>query len=99
MKMKQISFFPLMMVLLWAAGTMAGPIEGTPRRGGTLINVTGSSPSNLTCGFEKSAHTNVVTESMYNGLVHPDAEGGALPLDDREEALGIEVRVDVDGPG
>jgi peptide/nickel transport system substrate-binding protein len=79
MKMEQISFFPLMMVLLWAAGAMAGPIEGTPRRGGTLINVTGSSPSNLTCGFEKSAHTNVVTESMYNGLVHPDAEGDLHP--------------------
>lgn len=68
-------FAPLMIGLLWVVPSVAGPIEESPRRGGTLINVTGASPANLTCGFEKSAHTNVVTEMLYNGLVHTDQEG------------------------
>ena len=72
-------FSLFLMVLFLAGNSAAGPIVGNPRRGGTLINVTGSSPSNLTCGFQKSAHTNVITEQLYNGLVHTDKNGNIHP--------------------
>ncbi|MBI2989460.1 MAG: hypothetical protein HYY45_22095, partial [Deltaproteobacteria bacterium] len=65
MSAAQKFFAPLMIGLLWVVPSVAGPIEESPRRGGTLIHVTGASPANLTCGFEKSAHTNVVTEMLY----------------------------------
>jgi len=57
----------------------AGPVEGNPRRGGTLILGMPADPSTLNCGIESSQIVAMVTSSIYNGLIHLDEESNPHP--------------------
>jgi peptide/nickel transport system substrate-binding protein len=57
----------------------AGPIEGSPRRGGKLILAITTDPSTLNCGVESSQIVAVVTSSLYSGLVHLDEKSDPHP--------------------
>lgn len=57
----------------------AGPVEGNPRRGGTLILGMTADPSTLNCGIESSQIVAMVTSSIYNGLIHLDEESNPHP--------------------
>src|SRR5688572_12369744 len=66
-------FFALALALLLALAhgdTWAGPVEGSPRRGGTLILGMAADPSTLNCGIESSQIVAMVTSNIYNGLLH-----------------------------
>ena len=57
----------------------AGPVEGNPRRGGTLILGMAADPSTLNCGIESSQIVAMVTSNIYNGLLHMDEESNPHP--------------------
>jgi peptide/nickel transport system substrate-binding protein len=57
----------------------AGPVEGNPHRGGTLILGMPADPSTLNCGIESSQIVAMVTSSIYNGLIHLDEESNPHP--------------------
>jgi peptide/nickel transport system substrate-binding protein len=76
-----ISSTLLVLLLCITAGTIvwAGPVEGNPRRGGTLILGMTADPSTLNCGIESSQIVAMVTSSIYNGLIHLDEESNPHP--------------------
>ena len=57
----------------------AGPVQGNPRKGGTLIFAMTADPSTLNCGIESSQIVAMVTSNIYNGLIHLDEESNAHP--------------------
>ncbi|HEY3152905.1 MAG TPA: ABC transporter substrate-binding protein, partial [Candidatus Binatia bacterium] len=57
----------------------AGPVEGNPRKGGTLILGMAADPSTLNCGIESSQIVAMVTSNIYNGLIHMDEESNPHP--------------------
>jgi peptide/nickel transport system substrate-binding protein len=57
----------------------AGPVEGHPRRGGTLILGMAADPSTLNCGIESSQIVAMVTSNIYNGLLHMDEASNPHP--------------------
>jgi len=72
---------PLLALLLALAHGIAwaGPVEGNPRRGGTLILGMAADPSTLNCGIESSQIVAMVTSNIYNGLLHMDEESNPHP--------------------
>jgi peptide/nickel transport system substrate-binding protein len=74
---------PVISLLLFGAaatGTVwAGPVEGNPRKGGTLILGMTADPSTLNCGIESSQIVALVTSSIYNGLIHLDEDSNPHP--------------------
>ena len=56
-----------------------GPVEGNPRKGGTLIIALGSDPTTLNCGIESSQIVATVAAQMYSGLIHMDKEANPHP--------------------
>ena len=68
------AFFVLMHSVSWA-----GPVQGNPRKGGTLILAITADPSTLNCGIESSQIVAMVTSSIYNGLVHSDEQSNLHP--------------------
>ncbi|HTN72574.1 MAG TPA: ABC transporter substrate-binding protein [Methylomirabilota bacterium] len=57
----------------------AGPVEGNPRRGGTLVLAVTTDPSTLNCGLESSQIVAIVTSSIYSGLIHLDEQSNPHP--------------------
>ena len=57
----------------------AGPVQGNPRKGGTLILGMTADPSTLNCGIESSQIVAMVTSSIYSGLIHLDEESNPHP--------------------
>ena len=68
------AFFVLMYSVSWA-----GPVQGNPRKGGTLILAITTDPSTLNCGIESSQIVAMVTSSIYSGLVHSDEQSNLHP--------------------
>src|SRR5512144_419244 len=68
-------------LLLTLAHTVAwaGPVQGNPRKGGTLILGIAADPSTLNCGIESSQIVAMVTSNIYNGLIHMDEESNPHP--------------------
>jgi peptide/nickel transport system substrate-binding protein len=57
----------------------SGPVQGNPRRGGTLILAATTDPSTLNCGIESSQIVALVTSNIYSGLVHLDEQSNPHP--------------------
>jgi peptide/nickel transport system substrate-binding protein len=68
----------ILLVLVHGIG-WAGPVEGNPRKGGTLILGMAADPSTLNCGIESSQIVAMVTSNIYNGLIHMDEESNPHP--------------------
>jgi peptide/nickel transport system substrate-binding protein len=73
-----MGLFCALIVFSGAVG-WAGPIEGNPRRGGTLILAVTTDPSTLNCGLESSQIVAIVTSSIYSGLIHLDEQSNPHP--------------------
>ena len=56
-----------------------GPVQGNPRRGGTLILAITTDPSTLNCGIESSQIVATVTAQIYGGLIHLDENADSHP--------------------
>ncbi|MFQ5850403.1 MAG: ABC transporter substrate-binding protein [Candidatus Binatia bacterium] len=70
----------LLVPVVFIKGTaLGGPVEGNPRRGGTLIIALGSDPTTLNCGIESSQIVATVAAQMYSGLIHMDKESSPHP--------------------
>jgi len=67
------------LILLSSFEGWAGPVQGNPRRGGTLILGITTDPSTLNCGIESSQIVALVTSSIYSGLIHLDEESTPHP--------------------
>ena len=67
------------LIILCGAAGWAGPVEGNPRRGGTLILAVTTDPSTLNCGLESSQIVAIVTSSIYSGLIHLDEQSNPHP--------------------
>ncbi|MGH7846481.1 MAG: ABC transporter substrate-binding protein [Candidatus Binatia bacterium] len=57
----------------------AGPVEGNPRKGGTLIVAMTTDPSTLNCGLESSQLVALVSANIHNGLIHKDEHDNIHP--------------------
>ena len=57
----------------------AGPVEGNPRKGGTLIVAMTTDPSTLNCGLESSQLVALVSANIHNGLIHKDEQDNIHP--------------------
>lgn len=68
-----------LIVTLSCSRVLAGPVEGTPRKGGTLILAVPADPSTLNCGVESSQIVAIVTSSIYSGLIHIDEDSNPHP--------------------
>src|SRR5438094_5342896 len=68
-----------MLLTLTHATAWGGPVQGNPRKGGTLILGMAADPSTLNCGIESSQIVAMVTSNIYNGLIHMDAESNPHP--------------------
>jgi len=73
-----VSLF-LILLLVIDSDLFAGPVEGNPRKGGTLILGMTADPSTLNCGIESSQIVAMVTSSIYSGLIHLDEESNPHP--------------------
>ena len=73
----RLGILSALMLLPWNA--WGGPVEGNPRRGGTLILATMMDPSTLNCGLESSEVVAVVTSNIYSGLIHKDEQDNIHP--------------------
>jgi len=73
-----VSLF-LILLLVSDSDLFAGPVEGNPRKGGTLILGMTADPSTLNCGIESSQIVAMVTSSIYSGLIHLDEESNPHP--------------------
>ena len=73
-----VSLF-LALLLVIDSDLFAGPVEGNPRKGGTLILGMTADPSTLNCGIESSQIVAMVTSSIYSGLIHLDEESNPHP--------------------
>ena len=71
-------FAAILLALVHGIG-WAGPVEGNPRKGGTLILGMAADPSTLNCGIESSQIVAIVTSNIYNGLIHMDEESNPHP--------------------
>jgi len=67
------------LMMLCQTAAWAGPVEGNPRRGGTLIFAMPADPSTLNCGIESSQIVAMVTSNIYNGLIHIDEQSNPHP--------------------
>ncbi len=76
-----VSAVSLFLTLLAVTGSdmFAGPVQGNPRKGGTLILGMTADPSTLNCGIESSQIVAMVTSSIYSGLIHLDEESNPHP--------------------
>ena len=72
-------FLALLLLAVANGVAWAGPVEGNPRRGGTLILGMAADPSTLNCGIESSQIVAMVTSNIYNGLLHMDEESNPHP--------------------
>jgi peptide/nickel transport system substrate-binding protein len=71
---------PAALALVSALGiAWAGPVQGNPRKGGTLIFAMTADPSTLNCGIESSQIVAMVTSNIYNGLIHLDEDSNPHP--------------------
>jgi peptide/nickel transport system substrate-binding protein len=66
-------------MLLVSGIAWAGPVQGNPRKGGTLIFAMTADPSTLNCGIESSQIVAMVTSNIYNGLIHLDEDSNPHP--------------------
>ena len=73
-----VSLF-LALLLVIDSDMFAGPVQGNPRKGGTLILGMTADPSTLNCGIESSQIVAMVTSSIYSGLIHLDEESNPHP--------------------
>ena len=81
----KLSFWRLTFLVTLAVASLlplnavAGPVEGNPRKGGTVILAITTDPSTLNCGLESSQLVAMVTSSIYNGLIHKDEQDNIHP--------------------
>ena len=71
--------FVTLLLTLTSPAAWAGPVQGNPRKGGTLILGMAADPSTLNCGIESSQIVAMVTSNIFNGLLHMDEESNPHP--------------------